>query len=35
LPECFDVVGFVADEAGDVAIESAFDGFGVALWGYD
>jgi hypothetical protein len=33
LPECFDVVGFVADKAGDVAVESAFDGFGVALWG--
>ena len=31
LPECFDVVGFVADEAGDVAVEGAFDGFGVAL----
>jgi hypothetical protein len=32
LPEGFDVVGFVADEAGDVAVESAFDGFCVALW---
>jgi hypothetical protein len=31
LPEGFDVVGFVADEAGDVAVEGAFDGFGVAL----
>jgi hypothetical protein len=32
LPESFDVVGFVANEAGNVAVESAFDGFGVALW---
>jgi hypothetical protein len=31
LPECFDVVGFVADEAGDVAFEGAFDCFGVSL----
>lgn len=31
LPECFDVIGFVADEAGDVAVESAFDCFGVSL----
>lgn len=33
MPDCFDVVGFVAYEAGDVAIEGAFDCFGVALYG--
>lgn len=31
LPEGFDVVGFVADEAGDVAVKGAFDCFRVAL----
>jgi hypothetical protein len=32
LPEGFDVVGFVADEAGCVAVEGAFDCFRMALW---